>query len=603
MTREVVWDYRWKGRKLCSTLPRVVGAERFRYVMEGDESNDLSKKPAQKLMKDYQYHFHNGVRRQQPQQYALYGSRRQFTQWVFDRPLKEMTLAIYMFSPDEFSRFPYPPTLTTLKIEMGYSVQNSFNLGMILKALPLLEHFHGVKGDRWYISGPWVPQDWDRQKPLRLQTLELYYASFWQEDLEDLLTIAPDLKVMKLVGVTPSQFRSNPPGGDDDIMKYNRRRLFQHLKALSFTLDMFHFSIGTYSLDDDGSDDEGFNLMARELCPKLSEWSLWSPVVTPTLLRELEDLPNVVTRLELSWAEKELLDILPCKFRNQWSAPRLLHQYLCASPHLLHLRTMQIQYMIEGMDLGRRASFRDLSPLDYYAWTYRQSQGSIRPGIWACRKLRVLEMELHDHNDGDVQLTSPVLSRILFGYLSRVCPRLEEVDIRVPWCCLGSMSGPSYSPRLYTQLHGGLCLLSRLTNLRMLRVCPDSLAEGHNTNKVDFAWMTSGGHTEKERRRRRVVMVSWEGMLAQEERLENDRCQSDAVRETPLASETAPLDGDILWQLKDLGRLSEVKAVLEGMDKDGFRCLQQLTQFALGPTLGQRPEDVLKRLFPQKFFR
>lgn len=98
-------------------------------------------------------------------------------------------------------------------------------------------------------------------------------------------------------------------------------------------------------------------------------------------------------------------------------------------------------------------------------------------------------------------------------------------------------------------------------------------------------------------------MVSWEGMLAQEERLENDRCQSDAVRETPLASETAPLDGEILWQLKDLGRLSEVKAVLEGMDKDGFRCLQQLTQFALGPTLGQRPEDVLKRLFPQKFFR
>lgn len=334
-----------------------------------------------------------------------------------------------------------------------------------------------------------------------------------------------------------------------------------------------------------------------------SEWSLWSPIVTPMLPRELETLPNVVTRLELSWADRVILDNLPCKFKNQWSTPRLLHQYLCASPHLLHLRTMQIQYMIEGMDLGRRASFRNLSTNDYYAWTYRQSQESIRPGIWACQKLRVLEMEVPDHNDGDIQLSSPVLSRVLFGYLSRVCPKLEEVDVRIPWFCSGSMSGPSYSPGLYTQLHGGLCLLSRLTDLRMLRVCPDSLAEGYNTDRVDFAWMTSGGNTEKERRKRRVVMASWKGMLAQEERLEDDRCQSDAVREPPLVSETVPVEGEIFWQLKDLGRLSEVKAVLEEMDKDGFRCLPQLTHFALGPTLGQRSEDVLKRLFPEKFFR
>lgn len=116
--------------------------------MEGDESDDLSNKPTQKLMKVYRYQYHNGVRWEQPQQYPLYGSRRQVTQWVFDRPLKEMSLTLCMFSPDEFSKFPYPPTLTTLKVEMGYSVKVSFNLGVILKALPLLEHFRGVKGVR-----------------------------------------------------------------------------------------------------------------------------------------------------------------------------------------------------------------------------------------------------------------------------------------------------------------------------------------------------------------------------------------------------------------------------------------------------------------------
>lgn len=143
----MVWDYRWKSHKLCSTLPRVVEAERFRCIIERDESDDVSNKMTQKLMKDYQYHYHNGVRREQSQQYPLCGGRRQATRRVFDRPLKEMGLTLRMFSPDEFSKFPYPPTLTTLKTELGYSVKVSFNLGVILKALPLLEHFRGLKGE------------------------------------------------------------------------------------------------------------------------------------------------------------------------------------------------------------------------------------------------------------------------------------------------------------------------------------------------------------------------------------------------------------------------------------------------------------------------
>ncbi|KAF9151139.1 hypothetical protein BG015_007031 [Linnemannia schmuckeri] len=565
VTREVVWDYCWKDPKLFSTLPRVVGAERIRCIVEGDEPDDVFNKPVQKLMKDYQYHYHNGVRRQQPQQ-SMYGSRRQVTQWVFERPLKEMSLTLCLFSPEEFNKFPYSPTLTTLKIEMGHSTKILFNLGTILEALPFLEHFHGLKGEGWHLSGPWISQNHDRRKPLRLKTLDIYYASFWQEDLGDLLTITPDLKVLKPVGVTTSHFAPSSLREGEDIT-YNRRQLFQHLKTLSFTPSTFHFSISSYSPDDDGNDDERFNQMARELCPGLSEWSLWSPVVTPTLLRELQTLRNVVTRLELSWADE----------------------------------IMQIQDMIGGMDLHRRASFRSLSFHDDYAWTGSQSQESIRPGIWACRKLRVLEMEVRDHNGGEVQVVLPVLSQILFGYLSRVCPKLEKIDIRVPWYCSGSMHGPSYSPGLCTQLYGGLCFLSRLTELRMLRVCPNSLAEGYNANRIDFAWMTPGGNTEKERRKRRVMMAGWKGMLAQEELLEDDRLQSSAVREPLLVSETVPVEPEIFELLKDLGRLSEVKAVLEGMDKEGFRCLQQLTHFSLGPTLGQRPQDVLKRLFPQKF--
>ncbi|KAG0378993.1 hypothetical protein BGX24_002082 [Mortierella sp. AD032] len=158
---------------------------------------------------------------------------------------------------------------------------------------------------------------------------------------------------LKLVGFTT---RYPPTSSEDDgrLTGINRRRVFQQLKDLSLTLDMFHVSFASVSLDDDGNDDERFNQMTRELCLALSEWNLWSPDVTLTLLKELEILPNVVTSLELLWTDKIIGNILSSKFKNQWLTPRLLHQYLCASPHLLHLRMMQVQYMIGGMDLHRR---------------------------------------------------------------------------------------------------------------------------------------------------------------------------------------------------------------------------------------------------------
>ncbi|KAG0216134.1 hypothetical protein BGX33_000471 [Mortierella sp. NVP41] len=617
VTREVVWDFRWNGTaKLDSVLPKVLGADRLEFIVVGDEANSIfnfPNRPAQKLMTTYLQLYQDGggeeVIPKKRGQYS-FGIRRNFQQHqlhsIFYHPLKELEAVFYRFARDEYNLFPYPKSLTTLKIEMGYSLESNFSLQFILKALPLLEYFHGVKGGGWHIAGPWVPPDHGRQQTLRLRALELYYPSFHQADLEQLLMVTPRLKTLKLVGVMGGR----PEDATLGKVKpdYNRMQLFHHLKALSFTLDMLHFSLFTPmpedsmddTDDDDNGDNEGFNQMARELCPNLTEWSLWSPKTTSTLLKELETMPNVVTTLEVFWVNSMMLGRNPCKYKNQWSTPRLIHQYLCASPHLLHLRTMRMQYMIGGMDLHRRSEFRQLSPVHSYGWT--EDPESIRPGIWACRKLRVLHMEIHDHDN--VQISSAVNSRIIFGYLSRVCPKLEEIDIRAPYQCFLSRTSSPYSPGMCTQLEGGLCLLSRLPDLRKLRVCSEALVEAFGCGKVDLVWMTPAGNSRKERKRRQSVIATWGVKLEIEQTLEAERLQSGVAREPLLASDEIPTDAEILDQLKDLGRLSEVKAVLEAMDVDGFRCLKRLTQLSLGSALAQRPEEVIKRLFPSsKFFR
>ncbi|KAF9331764.1 hypothetical protein BG006_005388 [Podila minutissima] len=176
--------------------------------------------------------------------------------------------------------------------------------------------------------------------------------------------------------------------------------------------------------------------------PVVAEWSFLARDLGTHISRpHLFPIPSVITKLEL-------LDD-PHHYRP--GPP--FHTFLCSATHLQVLKARSVQYL--GDDLTQ---FRE--------------KGS--QSMWACRQLRMLHLGFYwgapprqeggggdvssSEQDDDVsrQQRLEQQSRTLFGYLSKVCPKLEELVVR--------------ADHLELSLASGLCLLSRQQRLEKLEV-------------------------------------------------------------------------------------------------------------------------------------
>ncbi|KAG0288333.1 hypothetical protein BGZ96_007861 [Linnemannia gamsii] len=125
--------------------------------------------------------------------------------------------------------------------------------------------------------------------------------------------------------------------------------------------------------------------------PKLSKLRLIG-----LLLKELTALPNVVTSLELLSTYLLHPERGYCDIHRQSVTADLLHDYLCRSPHLMHLKAIRRPVFIYNLDICSRSQHGniDRKALDLYtdkALNYVNSQHSAtapvrhhRP-IWLCR--------------------------------------------------------------------------------------------------------------------------------------------------------------------------------------------------------------------------
>ncbi|KAF9312248.1 hypothetical protein BG006_004413, partial [Podila minutissima] len=86
-------------------------------------------------------------------------------------------------------------------------------------------------------------------------------------------------------------------------------------------------------------------------------------------------------------------------------------------------------------------------------------------GIWACRNLKTLHVKCSDDrplenrwivSSVDHKDMTHTQTRVIFGYLAKVCPNLEELHVVLSPADLG--------------LQSGLCLLSRLKRLERLEI-------------------------------------------------------------------------------------------------------------------------------------
>ncbi|CAO3569028.1 unnamed protein product [Mortierella alpina] len=447
---------------------------------------------------------------------------------------------------------PFLGSLTSLLISTYF--ETSFFMDQVLRQCPhlLTLRFSSLQKGNIRIPSPWIPIELqhDSQKkstifPLRSLTLQSAFVP--QSDLEELLSMTPRLYELKLINLF-SEHASNP--------QYNRSRLIEHIDILNLALTSFHLSHDVWGL---GHDKVQEPFMPRK--DQLFEWSLWGQELKPSIYRDLCLHPNNITSLEI--------------LSNQWTFAHAtkdgLHDFLCASPHLLHLKVPQMFFPLQRLDLHRvdDVPLMDRSLRFNFRYSPPPRNLYIEPGVWACRRLKTLHMGFHRH--GDVSIGALVHERILFGYLSKVCPDLRDLQIR--------MSDIDVS------LQGGLCLLSRLNSLQTLVIAISATHQKYK--KTDLEWMAD---LPKPGPRLRLRRLSW----LENKAVKGTRRPEDAIT---IGSESHSLtlkeqtEEHLKADLKRLGLMEDVDKVLEDMAAvKQFRCWPLLQGISVYRELDYRGE-------------
>ncbi|KAG0279097.1 hypothetical protein BGZ96_002068 [Linnemannia gamsii] len=586
--RGLIFDGHSDPRKLNKVLTRLPGAGRLCWFTGRDVSRDAHWAQLRKVLKrnhdqflqsqlrQYQHVDQSSSSDEELQEDSI--TRRLLT----DAPLRELEIV-----GDIDIGASLPPILPCLyaltRLQLELSRDTTLQMGQLLRACPLLKDIHisALSTHCLELPGPWFPfvKESRKQRPLRLLSLILERVRLPQYSLEDLLSITPRLRELKLIGllkVNPAHPQHEPS------VQYDVARFFQHVRSLDLSLRSFHFSIRDQPLTTSELREMMFDVV-RLPAGSRGEWAFWTPDLTPTIIRNLNDVPNVVTTLEIF-----------CETMVNCNPDSGLHRYLCASPHLMHLRAPKTAYLVEHLDLHQRLRGR-----------YLPAAGpaqSVRPGIWKCRNLQTLHLAFHSRRDST--LSSPTNARLIFGYLSRVCPQLRDLAIFTTESCM--LNNRIYVPVLHMRLQGGFCLLARLKWLERLRIGSSDRLIAYKS--WDLKWMVTNKHSFMDRRQRRKIVGEWEELLIEEEKQEALRIQTHGQStfhddNTGINKPVAGLTEDegaaeVRKELKDLGKLVDVKVMMEEMDSDDFQCWRSLRKISLNRDgeVGLRPEQEIQRL-------
>ncbi|KAF9547431.1 hypothetical protein EC957_008441 [Mortierella hygrophila] len=487
---------------------------------------------------------------------------------------------------------PFLGSLTRLCLQWG-GPDASISMSDVFRSSPLLETVSFTTRGLLLVNGlESIPAG----APLRLRSLSLRRAHLLQWHLENLLSATPNLEALRLVDMRTNNTAS---------ALYSLSRLVQSLQNRSIRLSTFH--VHPTAIRDGVLDLELSDVM-YELDLTLTGWSFWGGDLTDKILSSLRSLHNVVTTLELH--NIDLSATGPnCR----------LHQYLCESPHLLHLRAPRTAIMVEALDVHARSHIIHKGYLEVEKdkgkvnsdreWNkFRTACNHGQTRVWMCRKLRTLHCSIYSRIEPE--FTSPARSRIVFGYFSRICPNLQDLQISMP--IQHSVNGAIVYPKLDLRLEGGLCLLTRMRHLCILRL--ESLEREPSCRPKDLSWILSEDsqketkESKQQRALRSATVEGWTDWLKTEETDDNHwRNDFATVQWRP---KDDPVDIDEPWlkgNLKTMGLLLDVKLLLDEMDcpDDGveYRCWPALRHISLNSPgeSALSPEKEFRRLFPSRF--
>ncbi|KAG0258322.1 hypothetical protein BGZ95_005007, partial [Linnemannia exigua] len=600
LVREVVWYSEWDFVQLSRVLCNLAGAERLvcYYPFTKHSAESLLVEALQKLETANQQQLNqngreiSGEAQEQEQDRSSRSSKQpQQSQLVYHKnvPLQYLELVTTQFSSTPLDRFPFPSTLTTLKLTLVRGYVKDFSLTKILTMCPLLIAFQAKLLSTSTITVHLEPfertsEQEEQPRPLVLRSLILQGLRLELARIRSLLSLTPQLKELKLIDMAMG-------------WPYVWSPLFTYLQTLPIKLESTHFSYNNRASHETEMETK------TTLQSKTSEWSLWGLDVQTTLLQSLELSTNLVTKLELHWSHRPQSYGSACHGPDLSLAPNIIHNFLCNSPHLVHVKIVKSVFMIRNMDLFGRRTFGDLTAEKETVTGYLDpesgnSSASGHPGIWQCRNLKTLQFEINAHLDV-VPLSFAVQSRILFGYISRVCPKLEDLHISWPSVCVyNNRNGVSYTPRLSLQLEGGICLLARLKSLRRLKIEEYYLCQGPNCEIYELNWMVAAGRDYWSRRRRQDILSQWRAKEAEEHRLDKERMRRGGLPSLEPVSQSKE-DVAIAKDLQNLGLLMDVRNAVKEIDSGDSNVFACLERMSFEYPFDNRPRNELNRLFPK----
>ncbi|KAG0306007.1 hypothetical protein BGZ97_000906 [Linnemannia gamsii] len=521
------------------------------------------------------------------------------------RPLRQLTLQGYVEIGTGIQGFlPYMASLTHLTIEQV--CDSNFRMSQLLETCTRLEHLYIESLWTINLPGPWlpnrVPSHSDSKQPaLPLKSLKLIHVQLPQPCLEMFLSSAPFLKELKIV------LREQVVADGNDLT-----RLCQHLQSLSgLKLRSFHYSIeaGPPLTYDD-------YVMMMAVCPQSTDLTIQGSDLSFDTSRLVLDIinSNRITTLELL------------------GGTGYVHELLCNLPHLLSVKATDSS--IAHLTLDVFASFRRMAPAlqpsPSPSSTYDPIRGdSIR--VWACRSLQTCHLSFYA--DGDGQRAS----RVIYGYLSRVCPRLRDLKLYFPDLFLenGRVSDWNYKATMLLNLESGFCLLTRLKELERLWIdvvdMDGLLLEGYDIDWMAYSSSSSAFGSSSSsssspssssftaasgqlstwsqrtlnKRKRQAITAAWQPILERDQ----SRIAKNVARFEGMSPEEIrqkhDADLEVMLQLSSCGTLLDVKSVIDDIiDRDSRLQPQQylfwkdLDRVAIfrGNAFGASPEVEVARL-------
>ncbi|KFH63651.1 hypothetical protein MVEG_10345 [Podila verticillata NRRL 6337] len=351
----------------------------------------------------------------------------------------------------EYTANPMMPSLVQLlshhpltDVRIDYIYREFCYLGEILELLPSLQRFHAVSKyettlrNRSEASGP-------LQKRSSVQELTLDNLIVNQITLEDILERHGQC-LQRLSIVSAGRIQHDAQWGPlfQRVDIFDRRSFLHAVHRSCPQLKALHFSLRFPNMDKDSLE------TIREAFPALTDLSIPNSDLHGHDHPQIRAYLQQLTRLELTKA------VLPAE-----AMARFLHEFLCDAPNLLHLVAPECEYRTVYLDVQEQHMIPTMAM-------------PFKGRFWACKKLRTLALGFDESSSLGI-FTRAGASRLVFGYLAKACPQLQDLSLRRRTLCW--------------DFESGMCLLSRLNKLQRLEIRSEWAT---SIKDVDLGWMGVG---------------------------------------------------------------------------------------------------------------